>query len=143
MKPLPEQQVDQEPNRRGNAAVITILVLVLLATSVFLVRNPEQIRIHQIQVPVGVSIRSSGVGIGNVLQIRNTSGQTLYNVEVVASNAAAATSASYRFVSIEPGVTQEIGWLEWDWKIQPNELIRISAEGFTSITFSSEQLGIR
>jgi hypothetical protein len=43
----------------------------------------------------------------------------------------------YHDVTIPAFETEEVGILEADWKFEPNETIKISCEGFTSITYKT------
>lgn len=126
----------------GKALGIAIFLIAVAAIG-FLVLKPEVFRIRGVQVPAGVSVRNSAVGIGNVVQVRNTSDKTLYNVTLDARNPHSNESATYTIDQIQPGETEEVGWLEWGWKVAPGETITISSGDYLPIVFSSEQLGIR
>lgn len=124
---------------RGCGWVIFIGVLILGAVIFF---KPETLR-TPFQVPVSVTVRESLVGIGNVVQIRNTSNKTLTGVVVTGRNSAKNQTATYNIGSIRAGEVAEVGWMEWNWTLAPGETITVSADGFLPIVFSSEQLGIR
>ena len=93
--PIREQTVPFRSRQDGKAAAAALLVSAVIAGLIYLAKHPEEIRIRPLQVRVGVSVRGSAVGIGNVLQIRNTSERVLYGVEVTARKDAANPSADY------------------------------------------------
>lgn len=121
--------------------VIMILALVGVGTVVFL--KPELFRIHGIQVPVIVTIRPSVVGVGKVLQVTNTSDKIISSVIISAKNSTADQSASYELASLQPGQVQDLGWMEWQWKLKPGDIITVKANGFLPIVFNTKQLGMR
>jgi hypothetical protein len=123
----------------GCGGVLFIVIIVVLLVVFF---RPQSFRTPA-QVPASVTIRGSLVGIGNVVQVRNTSEKSLTGVVVTGRNSASNQTVTYRIGSIEPGKTVEVGWREWNWIVVPGETITISADGYLSIVFSSEQLGIR
>jgi hypothetical protein len=96
-----------------------------------------------LQTPVSVSIRGSYVGFGNVVQVRNNSDKMLTGVVVTGRNHGQNASASYRVGNIRPGEVRDVGWREWNWKVDADETVTVSADGFLPIIFSSAQLGIR
>jgi hypothetical protein len=108
----------------------------------FLFFKPEVFR-TAVQVPVSVSIRDSIVGIGNVVQITNTSNTTLTGVIVTGRNSGMNQSLSYEIQSLGPRQNTEVGWMEWGWKVAANETITVSASGYLPIVFTSAQLGVR
>ena len=95
------------------------------------------------QVPVSVSVRASLVGMGNVVQIKNTSGNTLFDVVVTARNSGLNQTAYYTVGTLGSYESVEIGWLEWCWTVERHETISVSADGFLPMVFSSEQLGVK
>jgi hypothetical protein len=120
-------------------AMVTVVVIGVVG---FLCFKPEAIRTG-VQVPVGVSVRPSLLVITNVVQVRNESGKRLTGVVISAKNAAQNSSATYRIGVIDPGQVVEVGWGEWNWKVEPGETLTITADGFLPIVFSSAQLGVR
>lgn len=114
--------------------VISVAALVYFKPQCF--RTPAQ-------VPVSASVRASLVGMGNVVQIRNTSGKTLFDVVVTARNSGLNQTAYYTVGTLDSYDSVEIGWLEWNWTVVRNETISVSADGFLPTVFSSEQLGVK
>ncbi len=119
---------------------IIIIGVVLLIAAIYF--RPETFH-TPLNVPVSVTVRNSYVGIGNVVQIRNTSKDTLTGVVVKGDNPRSGETAKHSIGMIAPGNTVDVGWTEWNWKVSPGETITISSNGYLSIVFSSEQLGIR
>ena len=81
--------------------------------------------------------------MGNVVQVTNTSNKGLRGVQVTASNSAADQTASYVTGDLAAGRTAEVGWLEWNWVVEPGETVTVKANGYLPIAFSSDQLGVR
>ena len=129
--------------REGNAAVVVVVLIAVAVLAAYLIKNPDQVRVRPIQVPVGVSVRGSALGLGNVLQVRNSSHKALTGVQVSARNDAADTSISHVLGQLAPGETKELGWMEWGWVVEAEETVTVRADGHAPITFSSEQLGVR
>jgi len=128
--------------RRGNGGIEVVAGLIILGVVAVVFFKPERIRTPW-QVPVSMSIRKSMVGIGNVVQVRNTSTQVLRGVVVTGRNAGTNSSATYRIGTLTPGQLVEVGWMEWNWRVDPGETVTVSADGFLSIVFSADQLGVR
>ncbi len=120
-----------------------IPALILIGVGVLVFLKPELFHIRGVQVPVGVTVRPSAVGVGKVLQVTNTSDKILSNIVISAKSSREDQSVSYRIASLRPEQVQELGWMEWEWQPKPGDIIRITADGFLPIVFSSEQLGIR
>ena len=96
-----------------------------------------------------VSIRPSLLYSGTaVLQIRNTSPASLKNLVIVFHNEDSNHRSSYSLESLEPGQTQEVGVLEANWKVEPNETIELRCPGYQSFKYvtyrtSEGAVGIR
>ena len=120
--------------------ITATIIAVVVGVIIF---SPQCFRVRGVQVPVGVTIRGSMIGINNVVQVRNTSVNTLTGVVIVVKNSAAAQTARYNMGSISSGETKEVGCLEWNWKVEPGETITIWADGRLPIVFTSEELGVR
>ena len=120
----------------GGWFLITVVVVAALIYC-----RPQTFR-TPVQVPVSVSVRDSLIGIGNVVQIRNTSENTLHDVVVTARNSGLNQTTTYSVGSLGSGELVEIGWMEWNWTVAPNETVSVSASGFLPTVFSSQQLGI-
>jgi hypothetical protein len=128
--------------RKGESGCGTVVLIAIVALVAFIIFKPEVIR-TRMQVPVGVSVRYSLVGIGNVVVVRNNSEKVLQEVGVFGRNSGHNQSASYRIGTMRPGEVREVGWTEWSWRVDPNETITVVANDYLPIVFSSEQLGIR
>jgi hypothetical protein len=127
---------------QGAGKVGFIIAIIIIGFLVLLFLKPETFRTG-VQVPVSVTVRGSVVGIGNVVQVRNTSDKTLTGVVVAGRNPGVNQSATYKINSLGPGQVAEVGWMEWSWRVAPDETITVVADNYLPIVFSSEQLGIR
>src|SRR5262249_12044419 len=129
----------KQRNGQGNGVgIIGILVIGFIALLFF---KPEAFRTSA-QVPVSVTVRNSRVGIGNVVQVQNTSDKGLTGVVVTGRNAGLNQVISYKIGSLGPGQVAEVGWMEWRWTVAPSETITVTANEYLPIVFSSEQLGV-
>ena len=130
-------------HRKGKVGVGLLILLIGVAGFVYFF--PEYLRLGGgTQPPVSASVRDSVLGLGRVLRLSVQGEKPLRNVRVEAANTAKNDRASYRFEVINPGGTEELGWREWGWSIDPNETVSVSADGYAlPITFTSAQLGVR
>lgn len=128
--------------RQGRAEIGVLVAVAIVGLVIWASFNPETIR-TPLQVPVSVTVRPSAVGIGNVVQVRNTSALTLTGVVITARNTGTNSAATHRIGAISPGQVAEAGWMEWNWRVDPGETVSVSADGFVPIVFSSAQLGVR
>jgi len=132
-------------NYRRRGAIQEVLGLVAIVVIGFLLVQyfkPEWIRTSN-QPPVAASVRNSLIGAGRVLQLTNQGSRPLTHVTVRAENTATNAHIGYVIKQIDPGSTEELGWREWNWNIDPGETYTITADGYSdSIVFSSSQLGV-
>lgn len=82
--------------------------------------------------PVTITYRDSLVGIGKVIQIKNTSADHLYKVKVVGRNFQQNSSGSVKATDdLAPGDVAEVGWMEFGaWTPQPGETVEVYSEGY-------------
>jgi hypothetical protein len=126
--------------RVGRGGAILVIIALVMAAVIFF--KPEVFR-TPVQVPASVTVRTSFVGLGNVVQIRSFSTHTMNGVVVTGRNSAKNQTARHWVGSIRPNEVVEVGWQEWNWTVAAGETITVSADGYLPIVFSSEQLGIR
>ena len=119
-----------------------LVTAALLAFGYFYFFKPEKIR-TPMQVPVMVSVRSSMLGVGNVIQVANKSNTPLRNVVLRVHNPGKNSGLAHNFGEIAPQTVVELGTLDWGWVFEPGEKVTISADDFMQIVFTTEQLGLK
>lgn len=129
-----------ESSRRGGCG--WLVMVGLLAAGYFYFVQPEKIR-TPMQVPVMVSVRSSMLGVGNVIQVANKSNIPLKNVILRVHNPGKNSGLAHNFGEIAPQTVVELGTLDWGWVFEPGEKVTISADDFMQIVFTTEQLGLK
>lgn len=85
--------------------------------------------------PIIVSWRPSRVGASNVLQIRNTSTQSVDNIVIRVENAKRSAKDEYTIRRLDPGNTEELGFREWKWNLQRDDVVTIFVDGYTTETY--------
>jgi hypothetical protein len=133
--------LSSKTQRRGEGKGGVIIAIVVIGFVALLFFKPEIFRTG-VQAPVSVSLRDSLVGIGNVVQVRNTSDKTLTGVVVTGRNPGKNQSTTYKIGNLGPGQLAEVGWMEWSWTVARGETITVTANNYLPIVFSSEQLGV-
>ncbi len=126
----------------GLVKFLLILALVALVVAAVWIFRPDLFRIQGVQTPVSVTVRESLVGRGKVLQIRNVSEEPLEGVVVRAIKPSTNEQARLEINRLKPDEATDIGWVEWNWKLEPGQRIEVDARGYAPIVFSSKQLGI-
>lgn len=150
--PIAEMVAQALPHRRGvestkngfggGLSFIGVLMLGIAAYGAYtLYTRPEKIRIPR-QVPITVSVRSSLVGFGNVIQIANKSDRVLKDVVVILRNPGKNSEQSYRVGDIEAQEVRELGTIESGWVMEKGEMVYVVVGDALPIAFSAEQLGI-
>lgn len=127
----------------GLIKLLCVVCLVLIAGALFWFFAPQWLRLRGVQTPVSVTVRSSVVGAGSVVQVKNESEKSLQNVVVTAINPSTNQQSRYKIEALDAGETREIGGLEWSWDFKPGHRIEVDADGYLPIVFSSAQLGVK
>lgn len=86
---------------------------------------------------IRVSLRESAVNDGAVLQLENTTNRTIKDVYIRFLNLDNNQTANHHIAKIPPMETVEVGWLEANWHIVPNEEITImmADPGYSLVTY--------
>ncbi|MCE9562464.1 MAG: DUF4339 domain-containing protein [Planctomycetes bacterium] len=108
----------------GCAIVFVIYLALALGAALFLDRSPPKP-----ELPVDVSFRTSDVGKGMVLKMRNTSAVPLKDLSFTITNQGGKKAGEISKVllkPLEPQATFEVGWVELGgWELSPGETIKI------------------
>jgi len=98
--------------------------------------EPAEPSLPRIEYAIDATIRPSRLESSTgVLQLTNLTKRKL-DVSLYLEN---KDSRQWRYheVSIDSYRTEEIGMLEAEWKFEPNETVKISCEGYASITYKT------
>lgn len=104
--------------------MFVLYLVAAIGAALFLDRSPPKP-----ELPVDVSFRTSDVGKGMVLKMRNTSSAPLKDLSFTITNQGGKKAGEISKVllkPLEPQATFEVGWVELGgWELSPGETIKI------------------
>jgi hypothetical protein len=97
---------------------------------------PEKKAAGPMKPAVTVTVSSRGEPGAKTLHVENASDKALANVEVKAFRPRSDETKTFAIGALAPKASKDIAAAEWDWKITSEDTFEVTADGFSSVTYT-------